>query len=109
MIPEALAAAIEKELSAFPAPALKRAREALSHRYREGLSPRMESAEERLSYLATRMPATLAVLEKVLSQIDTKGKTVLDLGAGPGTAFLGSSGSGQNHPYRTRCSLYKPG
>ena len=87
MIPEALAAAIEKELSAFPAPALKRAREALSHRYREGLSPRMESAEERLSYLATRMPATLAVLEKVLSQIDTKGKTVLDLGAGPGTAF----------------------
>lgn len=92
MIPETLSIAIDKELSSHNTAALKRAREDLTHRYRQGLSPRMETKEERLSYLATRMPATFAVLEKVMSQINYEGKTVLDLGAGPGTAYWAMPG-----------------
>lgn len=87
MIPDSLVNLIENELSRFSPNALKRAREDLSHRYRTGLSPRMTSDEERVSYLATRMPATMKVMEKVFSEIPVEGKTVLDVGAGPGTAF----------------------
>lgn len=87
MIPEPLVEAIEKELSRFTPSALRRAREDLSHRYRTGLSPRMTTDEERVSYLATRMPATLMVMQKVFAELSVEDKTVLDIGAGPGTAY----------------------
>ena len=63
------------------------AREELSRRYRAGVAQRMATPEERLSSVATRLPATVAVLERVLAQIPTENKTLLDLGAGPGTVF----------------------
>ncbi|MCP5504047.1 MAG: hypothetical protein H7A41_02715 [Chlamydiales bacterium] len=40
----------------------------------------------RIVYLATRMPATCAVLKKVFSEISVP-KTILDCGAGPGTSI----------------------
>ena len=50
----------------------------------------MKTPWDRLSYLATRMPATYAVCCRVLCQLqnnETKITSLLDLGAGPGTVL----------------------
>lgn len=91
MIPEVLREAIEQELNRYPFAKIKAARETLTEKYREGLNHRLTSDEERAAYIATRMPATLAALTKVLETLDLKGKTLLDLGAGPGTACWAAS------------------
>lgn len=87
MIPEALREAIEQELNRYPFSKMKAARETLTAKYQRGLDHRLSSDEERAAYIATRMPATLAALTKVLEPIDLQDKTLLDLGAGPGTAY----------------------
>lgn len=51
------------------------------------------SPEEQRSYLATRMPATFAACSRIIEIlqneiVDFKPRTILDLGAGPGTATL---------------------
>ncbi len=60
------------------------------------LSPAISSEIERLAYLVTRMPATYAAVYAVLAEIiervpDCTVETVLDLGAGPGTASWAAS------------------
>ncbi len=72
----------------------------LSQRYREGRFTGFRSSEERLAYLIARLPATYAVNAAVLSHIDLKAKTVLDLGCGPGTASLAAASWGA-----TSCTL----
>ena len=79
----ALQQAIEELLEHFDLQKLKKASAALTARYKEGGS--LTEEEELLAYLTTRLPATYAVLCRVLSHIP-KG-SLLDLGAGPGTAW----------------------
>jgi ribosomal protein RSM22 (predicted rRNA methylase) len=57
----------------------------------EKISPAISTEIERLAYVVTRMPATYAAAHAVLTEIhermpDASVETVLDLGAGPGTA-----------------------
>lgn len=87
-LPEYLQEAIEKELSVTANSQLRNARADLTERYRERTTGYMTTQNMRLSYLATRFPATYAVVTKVLSEIpDIDSMTsMLDLGAGPGTA-----------------------
>ncbi len=90
----ALEAAVGRELSGIASRELKKPAVGLSARYRSrgttgpggGLTTR-----EAQAYLATRLPATLAAVGKVLADLGRARpgwapRTVLDLGAGPGTA-----------------------
>lgn len=52
---------------------------------------RIENSYQRLSYLATRVPATYGVCESVFSRLaayDLEFNSLLDLGSGPGTAAI---------------------
>lgn len=71
-----------------PLKELKKGREDLTYRYRNHLDKRMRTRAEKESYLLTRMPATFEVALKVLSQANPPFSSMLDLGAGPGTAGL---------------------
>ncbi len=54
-------------------------------------NPRIKNNHQRLSYLATRIPATYTVCHEVLSRLaayDFEFSSLLDLGAGPGTASI---------------------
>lgn len=68
------------------------AREHLTKRYRtkQGMEQRgFTSPAEAVSYVATRLPATFAAVEAVLPHVPLNDiSSVLDLGAGPGTAAL---------------------
>ena len=82
---------VEELLALYPQKKLKEAVSDLTSRYRSNLSHRSDI--HRVAYLATRMPATYAVLKKVFSEIEIPPK-ILDCGAGPGTsiwALLGHS------------------
>ncbi|MBA3957420.1 MAG: rRNA methyltransferase [Parachlamydiaceae bacterium] len=94
-LPPNLKQAIEEELQTSGTNTLAQAREELSDRYRNQKSPYrssfMSSNTHRLSYLATRMPATYAAVYKALSATHERStllsvKSILDVGAGPGTA-----------------------
>jgi ribosomal protein RSM22 (predicted rRNA methylase) len=96
-LPEELQAAIEAETKGFSMSALASAREALTHRYRSCRGqqidhlPLISNEAERLAYLGARLPATFAAVGAVLAelqrQVDPEDiASVLDLGAGPGTA-----------------------
>lgn len=63
---------------------LQKAASDLTDRYHQKKSHQTDL--HRLAYLATRMPATYAVLSKVFAEIDFP-ETVLDCGAGPGTSI----------------------
>jgi ribosomal protein RSM22 (predicted rRNA methylase) len=88
--------AIEEEMSCFGLKDLAGAREELTGRYREreakSKSHFMTTDQHRLSYIATRMPATYAAIFYVLQEIKRRMphlqvKSLLDLGAGPGTGM----------------------
>jgi ribosomal protein RSM22 (predicted rRNA methylase) len=92
-IPGDLRQAIEGELHGADWRAVAKAAAELSDRYRaeEREGPFMSSDEHRLAYLATRMPATYAAayaaLDETAARIgDAEVASVLDVGAGPGTA-----------------------
>lgn len=80
---------IEEILATTPTTVLRKAREELSSSYREKNSSQSIFADraKRLAYLATRFPATFAAVQEVCKRIQNC-HTVLDLGAGPGTATL---------------------
>tara|TARA_R110002095_G_scaffold129785_1_gene112536 strand:- start:1783 stop:2751 length:969 start_codon:yes stop_codon:yes gene_type:complete len=62
-----------------------------SDQEKANLKRRIQNTHQRLSYLATRVPATYAVCEEVLgrlAQYDFEFSSLLDLGAGPGTASI---------------------
>lgn len=81
---------IEREAARYGEESLIDARFSLTERYRakQRCSGKMiDSDQQRVSYVVTRMPATYAVLEHLLGMISTPITSLLDLGAGPGTAL----------------------
>ena len=78
---------------------LQKSRRELSAKYRENRvqankssKPFMQTEEDRLSYLMTRMPATTAVIHRVLKELcmrqpDMAMDSLLDMGAGPGSSL----------------------
>ena len=92
---ELLRQALELELNTSKWHQLVEAREDLTHRYRHPSDKKqnfMTTEAHRDAYLAVRMPATYAVIQRVLQEILRRTgvenvKTLLDLGAGPGTAM----------------------
>lgn len=94
-LPEKLNAALESLLIAGQKGGLSRAATELTGRYRsserDSINAFMSTAPHRLAYLSFRMPATFAVVKRVLEETAKRihgfePKTLLDLGAGPGTA-----------------------
>lgn len=92
-LPDELQAAIDRLVSGASPHSLRKARELLSHAYREGRTSHSIFSEEatRLSYLAARFPATYGACHRVFLEIQKilpsySIKKMVDLGAGPGTA-----------------------
>jgi ribosomal protein RSM22 (predicted rRNA methylase) len=68
---------------------LKKAAQALSERYRNGIKPFLRTKEDRHAYLLTRLPATKAALQRVFHEIRRFPlQSMLDIGAGPATSWL---------------------
>lgn len=94
-LPPALAEAIERRLADASPRDLARASAELSGRYREPRqhgAPVARSDADLLAYLATRMPATYAAVSSAVGAVqvqrpDWRPRSLLDLGAGPGTAL----------------------
>lgn len=89
----AFIAAIESELAEVGHRQLSGPASALSERYRSGRasSPRGFASTDVQAYLATRAPATFATTRRVISELASLRPgfapgSILDLGAGPGTA-----------------------
>jgi ribosomal protein RSM22 (predicted rRNA methylase) len=93
-LPASLRAAIDRELEGIALADLARAAEALSHRYRtEVQDGRLHLSDEMAAraYLTTRLPATFASISAALAAVaearpDFAPRSILDAGAGPGTA-----------------------
>jgi ribosomal protein RSM22 (predicted rRNA methylase) len=91
-LPEQLQSAIEELSGKVSQADLRRAAQQLSEGYRrEAGPPPIRTEAERMAYLLVRMPATyVAVRSAMLMAADTvpewSPKSMLDLGAGPGTA-----------------------
>ncbi|PAQ03612.1 MAG: methyltransferase type 11 [Mesorhizobium sp.] len=94
-LPIPLRQGVERLLEKVPLPTLKQAAKTLSDRYRAELRDgRLHMAEEMAvkAYLATRLPATYAAVRASLDAVsearpDYAPKTLLDVGAGPGTVL----------------------
>jgi len=94
-LPAPLRQGVERLLETIPLPALRQAAKTLSDRYRAELRDgRLHMAEEMAvkAYLATRLPATYAAARASLAVLaearpDFQPKTLLDVGAGPGTVL----------------------
>jgi ribosomal protein RSM22 (predicted rRNA methylase) len=94
-LPIPLRQGVERLLEKVPLPMLKQAAKTLSDRYRAELRDgRLHMAEEMAvkAYLATRLPATYAAVRASLDAVgearpDYAPKTLLDVGAGPGTVL----------------------
>ncbi|MFU0505153.1 small ribosomal subunit Rsm22 family protein [Pseudaminobacter sp. NGMCC 1.201702] len=94
-LPAALRQAVDKTLEGMPLPALKQAADLLSRRYRaETRDGRLHLSDELAAkaYLATRLPATYAAVRASLGRVaesrpDFSPRSLLDVGAGPGTAL----------------------
>lgn len=88
---------IESILNGHSMNALSKEREKLTQHYKgkrhaSGLLP-LRSGAQRLAYLASRLPSTYAVACRVLDEMkrrsaDQEVHSLLDVGAGPGTALL---------------------
>lgn len=97
-LPEALQQAIEKEIESRGLKNLIQAREELTSRYRQGPSKQslIDTENQRLAYIISRMPATYAAVYNVFMAIkerapDLNVRSLLDLGAGPGTVMWAAS------------------
>lgn len=91
-LPEQFQAGIAEVVAAVDQRALARAAVDLSERYRTGkCAGAMSSPAQRAAYLATRLPATYAanadVFLELAARVPTPVRSLLDLGAGPGTAM----------------------
>ena len=91
MLPEPLRNALDDEAGAYPAGVLAKAADELSEAYRGGRTFRFGADEHRVAYALVRMPATYAVLVRVLSELRDRcpggaPRSVLDLGSGTGAA-----------------------
>ena len=98
-LPAPLRQAIDRALSGVALADLADAAAALSQRYRDERRdgrPHIGSDRDALAYLATRLPATYAAVRASLAAIagirpEFAPGTMLDLGAGPGTALWAAS------------------
>ena len=97
-LPEELVAAIECEIGRADSSALARASQELTRSYKAGTysRPPIQSAAHRAAYLAVRFPATYAVNCRVLTELRRLApladiRSLLDLGAGPGTAVFAAA------------------
>lgn len=98
-LPAALRAAVDRALEGVPLGELQRAADALSSRYRAELRDgKLHLSDEMFAnaYLATRLPATFAAVRASLESAaellpDFAPKSLLDVGAGPGTALWAAS------------------
>lgn len=94
-LPASLRQAVDRILEKVPLPELKQAAKTLSDRYRAELRDgRLHMAQDMAvkAYLATRLPATYAAVRASLdalnaAQPEFNPKTLLDVGAGPGTVL----------------------
>ena len=91
-IPDELSRSIEVLVKGIPLSELSRSSKELSGAYRgiEGSSgiAMLASDRQRLAYLYTRLPATYAVIHKVLNEIPGLNiESMADVGAGPGTGM----------------------
>ncbi len=93
-LPDSLLTKLEGAFAATDKQLVQNQRHHLTYKYRDAsgsLKRRIENTYERLSYLATRVPATYAVCEQVfgrLAEYDLEFSSLLDLGSGPGTAAI---------------------
>jgi ribosomal protein RSM22 (predicted rRNA methylase) len=91
-LPSLLREAVEQELEGVDRSRVARAAEQITSNYKaSNFSGTLASAEARAAYLITRLPATYAACHSVFAEIarlwpDFKPSSVLDVGAGPGTA-----------------------
>lgn len=85
-LPEELQLAIDQLVEKTSSKTLARAREEMTREYREGRVSPFEDEAKRLVYVAARMPATYAAVRAVLQSLPRAPKSLVDLGAGPGTA-----------------------
>ncbi len=91
-LPPELQAGIEQELASADRARLARSSEQITEDYKHArFHNALRSAESRAAYLSVRLPATFAanmyVFQEVLRLIpELRPETMLDLGAGPGTA-----------------------
>jgi ribosomal protein RSM22 (predicted rRNA methylase) len=100
-LPQPLRQAVDRALSGVTLADLTETAAALSQRYREEQRDgRLHVGTDRdaLAYLATRLPATYAAVRASFAAIadtrpDFAPKTVLDIGAGPGTALWAAADS----------------
>jgi ribosomal protein RSM22 (predicted rRNA methylase) len=97
-LPEDLLAAIQREVGRADPSALARASQELTRSYKAGTysQPPIQSAAHRAAYLTVRLPATYAANWRVLTEIRWLAprvdiRSVLDLGAGPGTAVFAAA------------------
>ncbi len=94
-LPPALRQAVDQALHGVALADLKRAADVLSRRYRGEVRDGRLHLSDRLAaqaYLATRLPATYAAIRASLAAIsevrpDFAPKTLLDVGAGPGSVL----------------------
>ena len=93
-LPDLLKQAIEEEISHRSLQAISSASSSLSERYKKGVSddPFILSAQDRLAYILSRMPATFSAISQVLTELqnrlpDLQPLSFLDLGSGPGTGL----------------------
>lgn len=98
-LPTSLQNAIEQATQSLGLSKLIEAREELTQKYRQSISglPFMTTDAQRQSYVISRMPATFASLHASMQAILERGefsiKSLLDLGAGPGTGMWAASDS----------------
>jgi ribosomal protein RSM22 (predicted rRNA methylase) len=95
-IPESLASAISSKATAQPGLAKAASELSETYRSRNFSTPALKTAEQRLAYLMVRMPATYAACWRALSETSkavagVAPNSLLDLGAGPGTASWAAS------------------
>ncbi len=97
-LPEYLLDSIQTESQKIERRRLLQAAAQLTERYQTGefSTPAIISNAQRAAYLAVRLPATYAANRRVFSEIElraphTQVKSLLDLGAGPGTALFAAS------------------
>src|SRR5690242_7453477 len=96
-LPLYLAQAIQQDIETVNRTELARAAEELTKRYKsEPFSPIIKTSLHRSAYLAVRFPATFAANLRVFSEIrrlvpQLQLNSMLDLGAGPGTALYAAA------------------
>ncbi|HXF28531.1 MAG TPA: small ribosomal subunit Rsm22 family protein [Chlamydiales bacterium] len=98
ILPDHIQTNLEALLQGISTKELHHHSQKLSDLYRQGLptTPLLKGREAHLAYLITRLPATYAAVFEVLQRLlkvapQFRPKTILDVGAGPGTGIMAAS------------------